>query len=454
MHLSISKFLQPNFPQKSVLSLSNAIVGVSVLSMPYCYHQCGIILATLLMIISALITSYSCKILISSAHASNSATYEYLALRAMGRTMKLIVELSSIGLLLGSIVAYQMIVGDLGSVVVAQALDMTNSQLIRGLVILILTFTISFPLSLSERFDHLTPISIQSIIFYLFFGVYSFVQCGLNSTSILLNMNKIVYWRWSGIFVSLPIISLSFSCQTMLFVVFSELSDATSHAMNDIIDLSVAIVGLMYFIAGIFGYLAFLPTYEFIPGNVMQIFPKNIFQQIFLWGFILNCTTGIPFMVNPTRISLYTLWNDQQQQSLFGERHIIPRRLIIIFTAIVVFLPTIIAIFIPNLEFVLALTGATSGQLICYILPAIIALHVMPHGLSILKTKVLMIIGIISLVICTIMTFKTEFVDNNVLSSSSSSSLLFSSSSTVITMSITKFLKIMNSSATNFSDKN
>ncbi|CAF4742316.1 unnamed protein product, partial [Rotaria socialis] len=148
-------------------------------------------------------------------------------------------------------------------------------------------------------------------------------------------------------------------------------------------------------------------------GNVMQIFPKNLFQQIFLWGFILNCTTGIPFMVNPTRISLYTLWNNQQQQSLFGERHIIPRRLIIVFTAIVVFLPTLIAIFIPNLEFVLALTGATSGQLICYILPAIIALHVMPHGLSTLKTKVLMIIGIISLVICTIMTFKTEFVDNN-----------------------------------------
>ncbi|CAF4702103.1 unnamed protein product, partial [Rotaria socialis] len=172
MHLSISKFLQPNFPQKSVLSLSNAIVGVSVLSMPYCYHQCGIILATLLMIISAIITSYSCKILISSAHASNSATYEYLALRATGRTMKLVVELSSIGLLLGSIVAYQMIVGDLGSVVVAQTLDVTNSQLIRGLVILILTFTVSFPLSLSERFDHLTPISIQSIIFYLLFGLY------------------------------------------------------------------------------------------------------------------------------------------------------------------------------------------------------------------------------------------------------------------------------------------
>jgi hypothetical protein len=34
----------------------------------------------------------------------------------------------------------------------------------------------------------------------------------------------------------------------MLFVVFSELSDSTSHAINDIIDLSVALVGLIYLI--------------------------------------------------------------------------------------------------------------------------------------------------------------------------------------------------------------
>ena len=78
----------------------------------------------------------------------------------------------------------------------------------------------------------------------------------------------------------------------------------------------------------------------------------------------------------------------QQQQSLFGERHSIPRRLFAILTGIVVFVPTVIAICIPNLEFILALTGATSGQLICYILPAIITLHLTPNGEDRIKTKV------------------------------------------------------------------
>ena len=85
MQLHLSKFFQPNFPQKSVLSLSNAIVGVSVLSMGYCFQQCGIILATLLVIICAVITSYSCKILIASAQITHSTNYEYLAMRAVGK---------------------------------------------------------------------------------------------------------------------------------------------------------------------------------------------------------------------------------------------------------------------------------------------------------------------------------------------------------------------------------
>ncbi len=39
MQLNLNKFFQPNFPHKSVLSLSNAIVGASVLSMAYCFQQ-------------------------------------------------------------------------------------------------------------------------------------------------------------------------------------------------------------------------------------------------------------------------------------------------------------------------------------------------------------------------------------------------------------------------------
>ena len=145
-----------------------------------------------------------------------------------------------------------MIIGDLGSVIVSQifhvavkfhrkslldcvylCFSVQNSLLLRAVVMIIVTCVIAFPLSLSKRFDHLTSISIQSIIFYLLFCVYvrfwlakisfflffdqdvqTIAQFWLNPTSTSIDFSQLVYWRWSGLFVSLPIVSLSFSCQT------------------------------------------------------------------------------------------------------------------------------------------------------------------------------------------------------------------------------------------------
>ena len=39
MLLNLKKIFQSNFPHRSILSLSNAIIGASVLSMGYCFQQ-------------------------------------------------------------------------------------------------------------------------------------------------------------------------------------------------------------------------------------------------------------------------------------------------------------------------------------------------------------------------------------------------------------------------------
>ena len=110
-----------------------------------------------------MITSYSCKILIASAQMTHSTNYEYLGLKAVGektrknlfyfhgdefllrsfdeitRGIKVRFDLkemsrkfsldSSIGLLFGSIVAYQMIMGDLGSVIVSEIFHWTVQKI-------------------------------------------------------------------------------------------------------------------------------------------------------------------------------------------------------------------------------------------------------------------------------------------------------------------------------------
>ena len=43
----------------SVITLANSIIGVAILSMPYCFKQCGIVLATIMILFSGMIVKVS-----------------------------------------------------------------------------------------------------------------------------------------------------------------------------------------------------------------------------------------------------------------------------------------------------------------------------------------------------------------------------------------------------------
>ena len=47
----------------SVITLANSIIGVAILSMPYCFKQCGIILAIVMILCSGMLVKVSCCVL-------------------------------------------------------------------------------------------------------------------------------------------------------------------------------------------------------------------------------------------------------------------------------------------------------------------------------------------------------------------------------------------------------
>ena len=65
---------------RSVITLANSIIGVSILAMPFCFKQCGIVLAILMIFLSGIVVKLSCHFMVKSALIARRRNYELLGM--------------------------------------------------------------------------------------------------------------------------------------------------------------------------------------------------------------------------------------------------------------------------------------------------------------------------------------------------------------------------------------
>ena len=100
---------------KHIITTANSIIGVSILAMPFCFKQCGILLAMLMILISGLVVKFTSYLLLKSAnYAKGVRSYELLAQYAFGPAGKLAIEICMIGFMMGTCIAFFVVIGDLG----------------------------------------------------------------------------------------------------------------------------------------------------------------------------------------------------------------------------------------------------------------------------------------------------------------------------------------------------
>ena len=149
-----------------ITTLANSIIGVSVLAMPFCFKQCGVVLAILLLLLSSIFSRLACHFLIKSAVMSRRRNFEFLAFHAFGSMGKFLVELFIIGFLFGTCIAYFVVAGDLGPQIVGEMID-KKPENIRTSFLITTALFIVLPLGLLKNIDSLASVSIASIAFYI-----------------------------------------------------------------------------------------------------------------------------------------------------------------------------------------------------------------------------------------------------------------------------------------------
>ncbi|XP_032445117.1 sodium-coupled neutral amino acid transporter 3-like [Xiphophorus hellerii] len=385
----------------SIFNLSNAIMGSGILGLAYAMSNTGIILFIILLLFIALLSAYSIHLLLKCAGVVGIRAYEQLGNRAFGPPGKMLAAIVITVHNIGAMSSYLYIVKSELPLVIQAFLGKqhvnTGEWFLDGrYLIIIVSAIIILPLALMKQLGYLgytSGFSLSCMVFFLISVIYKkfSLPCffdSSNTTSLhdddFSKLNSTcdakLFTINSEAAYTIPIIAFAFVCHPEVLPIYTELRNANKKRMQNVANISILAMFVMYLLTAIFGYLTFLRKVfcvVWVAGveaellhTYSKVDPLDVLILCVRLAVLVAVTLTVPVVLFPIRRAVLQIFFPDKP--FHWARHIL-----IAFSLI--FVVNLLVIFVPSIKDIFGVIGATSAPSLIFILPAIFYIRIVPE---------------------------------------------------------------------------
>ncbi|XP_026121207.1 sodium-coupled neutral amino acid transporter 5-like [Carassius auratus] len=379
----------------SVFNLSNAIIGSGILGLAYAMANTGIIIFVILLLFIAVLSAYSIHLLLECAGVVGIRAYEQLGNHAFGQPGKILAACIITMHNIGAMSSYLFIVKmELPHIIQGLLPDNSDYWLLDGrYLIIIVSVLVIFPLALMKQLGYLgytSGFSLSCMVFFLIAVIYKkFVsECPdehsynktvpiesiYNSTDDMCEAKLITINPETAF--TIPIMAFAFVCHPEVLPIYTELKNPSKKRMQNVANISILAMFVMYLLTAIFGYLTF---YGNVESELLNMYSKNDTLMLCVrLAVLIAVTLTVPVVLFPIRRAVLQL--------LFPDKPFHWVRHISIAVCLL-FLVNLLVIFVPNIRDIFGFIGATSAPSLIFILPGIFYIYIVPEEKEPLKSR-------------------------------------------------------------------
>ncbi len=346
----------------SSFNLSNTIIGCGIMTLPFNLYNCGWVMGMFGLLLVGLSSGYAFNLLTVASTYTGFFQYRDIALHLYGQKFSLLVGIIVIIYTFGSIASYCIVLRD--NMFWWSDPTSENDYKKKSLLWGIMTFII-LPLCLLPRIDFLNFTSLIALasIFYVICVVAGFYLIVTYVPGELLFNGPPQAFNFSiDAFTAFPLFTTAFCGHYNSMNIYRELKDRSVHRMNITILITMTVTILFNSAMALFGYFAFTDSVASdVLRTISQLSDASVYFQIANTAMILVMLFSYP---------LVSFGVSKAFQSLIWKPgHKVPFKWILLFALLNVFVPTIIATFVSDIDHILSFTASLCGSPMVYIIP-------------------------------------------------------------------------------------